>query len=189
MRRRSDLARGHGVTLVELILAILLLNVIILTGLSMEMAVRRVLLSTDYEGQLSSEAGSVVTMVTKKINLAIGTATAPFMSTVVTGVFTTYAFQMDTNNNGIWEPGIDQTRGFRYYTSGVNQYRVYLMRNGVEVMLLTNRSMNFAIVPNFTDGSANVTVTLRRDPANAINLTNPEATLVSFGQVRAASLN
>jgi hypothetical protein len=133
MRRRSDLARGHGVTLVELILAILLLNVIILTGLSMEMAVRRVLLSTDYEGQLSSEAGSVVTMVTKKINLAIGTATAPFMSTVVTGVFTTYAFQMDTNNNGIWEPGIDQTRGFRYYTSGVNQYRVYLMRNGVEV--------------------------------------------------------
>ena len=64
--------KRRGLTLVELVLALLLLSVVILTGVSMELGMRRIFSSADTEAQLLQEAAPIMALVTKVINRGIG---------------------------------------------------------------------------------------------------------------------
>ena len=111
---RSD---KKAMTLIELILAIVLLNVIILTGISMELGIRRIFSSTDFEAQLLSEAVPIMMMVAKDINRAVGDIFVPAVDNAsyndTVGAKVTYYIRKDANVNGLADGG-DIFAEYRY---------------------------------------------------------------------------
>ena len=115
---RSD---RKAMTLVELILAIILLNIIILTGLSMELGMRRIFSSTDIEAQLLAEAVPIMTMVAKDINQAVGDivnvpADDAYSYDPTIPPFDKYYIRKDVNGNGLADGG-DPFAEYRYRAS------------------------------------------------------------------------
>ncbi len=177
----------------ELILAMLLLSVVVLTGLSMEMGLRRLFFASDAESELMGEAAAILTFVSKKISLAPGDIdNSPVVNlTVGGGQLIRYGVRWDSNMNGIVE-ATDGWEEFYYcinWAGLVNQ--LWYGRNGTPILMLSDKVVFFRI-GNATgegcDGCSFVTLRLRRDPTNPVNATNPEVTLNTSVQYRAMSI-
>ena len=180
-----------GVTLVELILATLLMSVVILTGLSMEIAIRRLYLVADQEAQLMGEAGAIMTFVTKRIHQAPGDWwNNPLMNwTNATAV--RYGIKRDDNNNGLWD-ATDGWEVFTFFTSGTAANQLWYGINSSLTVMMSDHVVNFTVVnPIYLggDGCSRIWLTLRRDPLNAVNATNPQILINSSAQYRGMSLN
>ncbi|MFH0940644.1 MAG: hypothetical protein V1840_02170 [Candidatus Omnitrophota bacterium] len=177
-------------TLVELVLAIILLNIIILTGLSMELGMRRIFSSTDSEAQLLAEAVPIMTMVTKDINQAVGdvvnvAADYPY-NYILSGGISRYQIRRDLNSNGLADSG-DRFAEYRYNVSNYTlDYRPDSTTGSYTQ--LTNRAAQFSISAP-VNGVSNISVTLRKNASLAANYTNPQVTLNSSAQYRGYSYN
>lgn len=177
-------------TLIELLLAILLLNVVILTGISMEMGVRRIFTSTDIEAQLLAEAASLMTAVTKDINQGIGateiTSLNPFQ-----GGAPLYRIWVDSNPPPLGNSKIDPLdRQVAYSLTGSHQllrYNDYAHASAYEV--LSSRVTAFSITnPSGLVCASTVTLSLRKDATSPADpVTNPEITIKTDVQYRSAS--
>jgi len=187
---RKTFSNGTGLTLVELVLAILLLSVVILTGISMELGTRHIFSSTDTETQLLQEAAPIMTLVSKVINRGIGqNSSYPFVATVNAneGQFT---IRVDSNNNGMADAG-DVWVYFRFLNNsgGIqHQLRYYPDNTSASYQSLSQRVIFFNIT-NPVDGFSNITLTLRKDPNNSVNSANPEVTVQSNAQYREFSIS
>jgi prepilin-type N-terminal cleavage/methylation domain-containing protein len=184
----------RGLTLIELILASLLVSVVVLTGLSMEMGMRKIFSSSDFSTQLNSEAAAILAFVTKKISSGIGAQNYTNMSVYASAAQadgTSWFIGQDTDQDGVPEPGVDIAVAFRYFTSGANNHQIWYYQNSAAAptLSLTNRATNFAIGAPTAIGFSAITVTLRRDPDNAANATNPEVTFNTSAQYRSASFS
>ena len=168
-------------TLVELILALLLLNVVILTGISMELGMRRIYTSTDVEAQLLAEAAPIIALVTKDINRAFGdSGSAAFIA----GGNTYSLRNNDSNFNGRAD-SFDKWAAYRFIP-GTHQLLYYPDNSSGTNEVLSNKVMSFTIdaaqLP--TAGTLTVTLTLRKDPSSAPGYTNPEISVNSAAQLR-----
>ncbi len=179
----------RAMTLIELILALVLLNVIILTGISMELGMRRIFVSTDFEAQLLAEAAPIFALAGRVINSALGEqGSPPFIPNA--GV---YAFRIDSNFNGRAD-GNDRWCAFQYI-AGLHQL-LYIPNTAVagNVILsdkITNFDMYWLVDPptGLDTGTIRIAVTMRKDPTQAAGYTNPEILVSSAAQVRAYPLN
>lgn len=190
MSRKSKI---EGMTLLELILAVLLLNVVILTGISMELGLRRIYRSTDLEIQLLDEASPILAMVTKDINRGIGYIfDLPYRtaSIAASACDTTYQIRIDSNNNAMFDPG-DGWVSFRYMPSTCPSYPYYLLYHDIDgnVFLLSNKVTAFSISPPSADGTSTIILQLRKDPAVAASYTNPQINLETSVQYRETSFS
>jgi hypothetical protein len=183
-----------AMTLVELILAIILLNIIILTGLSMELGIRRIFSSTDTEAQLLAEAVPIMTMVAKDINQAIGDVVVPLADYpydyVSGGGESQHWIRKDVNGNGLADAG-DTFVVYRYRdNSWVPPYTLdYCPDIGIgSYSLLSDRVTQFSIAAP-VNGTSNISLTLRKNASLAANYTNPQITLNTSAQYRGYSYN
>ena len=185
---------SSGVTLVELILAMILLSVVILTGISMEVGLRRLYRASDVESELMGEAGAILTFVSRKVHTSLGDATMnPVNNQTFGGQYIVYRIRRDANLNGRWD-GVppDGWDEFYYCRNWVGrQDELWYGRDGVVILMLSDHVVSFRI-GNVTgegcDGCSLISVTLRRDPGSNVNATNPEITLNTTAQVRGMSL-
>jgi hypothetical protein len=198
--------KENGLTLVELIISILLLNVVILTGLSMEMGMRKLFTGADYTSDLEAEAASTMTFVTKKINKAIGAQAlgGGYLPYQLIGAGR-WSLLQDTNTNGIPEPGTDVRCAFRYFDSGANKGQVCYYDdvaniNGAPTMILATHCIGFDIsdpaAPDPDDpygpysGYSTVKIQLIRDISNVVpNATNPTVFSATNAQYLEASFS
>lgn len=194
MNRKSKI---EGMTLLELILAVLLLNVVILTGISMELGLRRIYRSTDLEIQLLDEASPILAMVTKDINRgmgawALGYPNWPYASSTVAGSYDEFRFRLDSriSPDGMFGTG-DMWVGYRWITGGADQYQLqyYPDAFGSDYEVLSHRVTAFSVIPPAADGTSNIILELRRDPSAAAGYTNPQVNLESSAQYRETSFN
>jgi hypothetical protein len=183
--------KSQGMTLVELILAVILLNVVILTGISIELGVRRLFVSSDLEIQLLNEAGPILTMATKAVNRGIGSPMDLYYSTIAIGGHPTQRIRIDSNANFIAD-GNDLWVAFRFHdtNSAGSQYQLWYYPNDQSpgtFYVLSDKVVNFDIsVPS--DGVSTITLVLRLDPAlPAEAMTNPEITIQTRAQYRSVT--
>ncbi len=169
-----------GATLIELILAMILVGVVIMTGLSMELGLRRIYSSADMEAQLLADAAPIMQTVVKAINMGIGSpASSPYSNPSV-GVYRIY---YDSNSNGRRDAG-DTAVQFTYLgASNILMYRKTLTSGD---LLLSNRIVGFGITAP-SNGVSNITIQVRNVPGAAAGYTNPEVTITSSAQYRAYS--
>ncbi len=181
---------NKAMTLVELILAIVLLNVVILTGLSMELGMRRIFSSTDLEAQLLAETVPIMTMVTRDINRAVGdvidvVGDSPYAYSVV-GTNQFHYIRRDFNGNGLADAS-DRWVAYRYNASNYSIFYSPDISLGA-YSLLSDRVAAFSISAP-VNGVSNISSTLRKNASLAANYTNPQVTLNSSAQYRGYSYN
>lgn len=191
-------SKKRGLTLIELLLASLLVSVVVLTGLSMELGMRKIFTSSDFSTQLNSEAAAILAFVSKKINQGSGAQNYTNLSVYVSvpqADGTSWFIGQETYPtpipDGVPQPGNDTAVAFRYFTSGANNHQIWYYQNsaGAPTLRLTNRATNFAIGAPTASGFSTIRLTLRRDPSNAANATNPEVTFNTSAQYRSASFS
>jgi len=192
---RLKFKRSSGITMVELILATILLSVVIMTGLSIEIGLRRLFLTSDREAELMGEVAPIMTFLTKKIALAPGDAgNNPYanQSTAGAGGWTRYRFHHADDNpvNGQWDAATEGWDDFTWLR-GVDE--LWYGRNGVNIMMLSDKVVNLRIDSPFSAapphlGYSFILLTLRADPTAAMNVTNPEVTLNTTAQYRGMSV-
>jgi len=171
-------------TMVELVLALLLLNVVILTGISMEFGARRIYTATDLESVLLGELAPLVASITSDINQGIGSsADLPYSTANLGGCANTLRIRLDANENGQYDGGdiwvaYCRTAGnvFRYYPNAATP--------GTRVDL-SNRTSVFTV--SFSNDWATVVLGARINPAAAVSMTNPEVIVNSSAQFRGTS--
>lgn len=177
----------RALTLIELILSILLLNVVILTGFSLEMTIRRILLTVDRETLLMSEAAPILDMLTRTINRAIGDAgTLPY-NTVSLGSFDpTLRLLVDSDYNAQADVD-DRWTAFRWTSGGVGvRNQLWFYRNASDLTtyeILSNKVAGFS-----WSGPINNTMTInlvmRSNVSLGVSISNPQVTLTTAAHFR-----
>ena len=184
--------KRRGLTLVELVLALLLLSVVILTGVSMELGMRRIFSSADTEAQLLQEAAPITALVSKVINRGIGQNISYPLVAIVNANEGQFTIRVDSNNNGMADAG-DVWVYFRFLNNsgGIqHQLRYYPDNTSASYQLLSQRVIFFNITnPDPVNAFSNITLILRKDPDNPANLTNPEVTIQTKAQYREFSIS
>ena len=188
----SQKSSKRGVTLVELVLAILLVNVVILTGLSMEMGMRKLFSGSDFSTELNSEAATIMTFVAKNINRAIGAqalggAYLPYSTVGAAG----WSFLQDTNSNGAPDPGLDIRCAFRFFNANgqLCYYTDVTNINGAPTIVLTTHCTQFSISDPAGVGYSTIRLGLKRNISAAVNATNPALNFITKAQYLGASFN
>lgn len=181
----------NAVTLVELILAVLLVNVVIMTGLSMELGIRRIFSSTDQEIMLMDEAAPIVAMVARDIVRGVGdTANAthsPYWSWP-SGGRTHYAIVSKVNGTGVWD-SIDFASAADYEYEPASYTLRYARNISAGVYRdLSNRTTAFSISPP-VNGSSAIFIQMRKDPTMPNSITNAEISLNFSAQYRGFSIS
>jgi Tfp pilus assembly protein PilW len=171
-------------TMIELILALLLLNVVILTGISMEFGARRIFSATDLESLLMGELAPIASAITTDINRGIGTTSSlPYSTTNIGGCTNTLRIRTDADNDGQVSGG---DVWVAYCRTTANNFRYY--PNAASTSTYTTLSDR---ITQFTRTASNDWMTIvlaaRVIPGSAINLTNPEVVINSSAQFRSAS--
>ncbi|MBI5872788.1 MAG: hypothetical protein HZB36_01420 [Candidatus Omnitrophica bacterium] len=177
----------HAVTLIELILAIVLVSAIIMTGLSMELGLRRIFSSTDFETQILDEAAPIMAMVTKDINRGVGavaTGQSPYNLAGGPGNML-YQIFYDSNNNGMRDGG-DTAVEYRFQ-SALNALN-YRRTLSASYQILSDKVIDFSIASP-VNGASTFSIRLKRDPGSATSYTNPEIWINSSALYRGYSTN
>lgn len=181
--------KKSGLTLVELILAVLLLNVVLMVGLSIELGVRRIFLTTDSEIVLLNEGGPIMDFVARDIGRGIGTSSDLPLSTVsLGGGNPTFRIRWDSNANGRADAA-DIWVAYRYINAGGNQYQLWYYPDASDAThdVLSDKVINFT-VGAITNGVSTVTLQVRLDPSIAVSMANPEITLTTIVQYESLSI-
>lgn len=175
-----------AVTLIELVLAMVLLSVVIMTGLSMELGLRRIYSTTDFEARLLEEATPIVAEVSKNINRGVGYYNQSALRSWVSGTNVYYGIVYDSNVNGMRDAW-DREAIFRF--SAPSFTLAYCRDNTTGVYTdLSNRVVSFSIAAP-ANGASVVSLRLRLIPGSAANYTNPEVNITSGALYRGMSLN
>jgi hypothetical protein len=170
-------------TLVELILALLLLNVVILTGISMEIGVRRISSATDIESLLLGELAPLVASITTDINRGIGnTVNLSYSTTNLAGCANTLRIRTDFDNDGTCSAG---DVWVAYCRTAGNIFRYYPNAAFAPFTMLSNRTSRFTVT--MSNDQVIFVLGARSVPGAAVNATNPEVTINSSAQARGAS--
>lgn len=172
-------------TMVELILSLLLLNVVILTGISMEFGARRIFSSADLESLLLGELAPIATAITSDVNRGIGNrANLSYSYANLPGCAATLRIRTDADNDGecsagdVWVAYCRTAAGYvlRYYPDAAIP---------ATFTDLSNR-ITFFTAP-FSNDTLTIVLAARVIPGSAVNLTNPEVVINSSAQFRGAS--
>ncbi len=177
-----------GVTLIELILALVLVGVVIMTGLSMELGMRRVHSTVDIEAQLLMEAAPIISMIARDINRGIGClkCTSPAYPVAYSFSAPNNVIYYDSNENHQRDAG---DRGANYrYTSGTGTLDYTRNYPGGSYLVLSNKVAEFSIAPS-VNGTSVITLRLRNNPAQAASYANPEILVTSGAQFRECSIS
>lgn len=178
-----------------MMLSILLLGLILITALSIELGARRIFVNTDTEGKFLAEMTAMLMEISSSIIRASGSYAfdmIPFSTVPFGDNDYTFRLRYDTNHN----LRADRFDGWAAYCWNNTTHRlVYfpdMITNPTNNVTLTSHCVNFAIFPAFpineTNGTAMLMVTLRRDPENEPNYTNPELTGFANVTFRGVSL-
>jgi hypothetical protein len=181
------LFNDHAVTLIELILAIVLVSAIIMTGLSMELGLRRIFSSTDYETQILDEAAPIMAMVTKDINRGVGAFATGQLPLQPAGGPGNLLFRIfyDSNNNGMRDGGDTAVEYQFLSSSNVLNYRRTL---SASYQILSDKVIDFSIASPVNGASA-FFIRLKRNPGSGTSYTNPEIWINSSALYRGYSTN
>lgn len=172
--------RKEGMSLVELLMALVLLNMLIMTGVSMEFGIRRVLSSADAESRVMGEISPIVTQLTKDVNRAIGNAQASpacraYQLNILAGCNPSIVLRRDSNGNGVAE-ATDLTVGYGWNAASF-EIRYYPNAAVAAYDVLSNKITDFSIAAG--TGVIRFGIRGRLLPAQAVNLSNPEITVNS----------
>ncbi len=161
-----------------------LLSLVILTGLSMELSMRRVFTTADTEAQLLGEATPIMTMVTKDINRGIGTIFSSPYAFSASGLDQSFMIRIDSNMNGTSDPG-DRFVNYRF-RGDLSPTQLWYYHNASTGVfeVLSNKVTVFYVSPPDASGASNVTLRVRKDPTTAVSYFNPEVGLIATAEYR-----
>lgn len=173
MRR---LFKTRGMTMIELVMAIVLLNIVILTGISIEMGMRRIFTSTDIEAQLLGEAGPILSLLSRAVIPAIGDGRSGFEAyrAVTSGTDSLLYVYADAGTLGVRDSG-DREILFNLSSTNVGQPRFYYSANtstGISEMLSSHVAL-FNVNLDDTTGLLDISMDLRSNISQAVSVTNP----------------
>ena len=175
-------------SLIELMMALALLTMAIMTGLSMEFGVRRLLSSTDLEARVMSELSPIVMRMTRDINRAIGRNQASLQAyelNTISGCSPSISLRVDSNGDGLPET-TDLVTGYGYNAAS-HEMRYYANVSTGTYEVMSDKITSFTV--SVTGGVVNFGLTARANVSAAANLSNPEVTISSSGQVFGAALS
>ncbi len=174
-------------TLVELVMAIVLLSVVILTGVSIEMGMRRIFSSADAEAQLLGEAGPIMSLLSRDITRAIGDEAFPAYNVSSNATSRVIFVRIDSGTPGTPDAG-DRIEAFNW-TNASGRPRFYYAANYTsgDAEYLSGRVVSFTAALNATTGLLDVSISLRNNTVLAASPTNPEAVIRTRYRSRAAT--
>ncbi|MBU4140988.1 MAG: prepilin-type N-terminal cleavage/methylation domain-containing protein [Candidatus Omnitrophica bacterium] len=180
---------SKGFTLTEVLIAIVLMGLVIVTVASVDITSRRFFGSITKESRIQDEAKIAMEHIVKNVQLGIGDAANPGL--VVSADGTTIRVQQDTNSKVGKFDANDRTIEYRY--EGGPGYTIVFVQdiindptnteNLAEGMVVRSDIFSVGSAPNQVD----VEIQARRDPTQAKSLDNPETTLTSSIVLRAMS--
>lgn len=154
---------AKGITLIELIIATLLLSVVVLTAASVDLSARRFLTTSLLLSQAQNEASFALEHIYKKVRLGIGSKLKPGIEDWSAGGNTGFKVMVDRNNNGRPDDGINNGIGYRYQSA---QKEIRFVPNlsvpgSYEVIAKGITAFNYTINGN----QLNITLTATRNGA------------------------
>jgi len=182
-----------GVTLLELLIAMVLLGVIVLTFASIENFGRFHTINADRRAKVQNEVSFLLSHIAKSIQSAVGDVNNPPIQGLADG------FRVRIDTNAIATPGIFTDDLFFNYRLAANTLNFSCTPAGAGSPacpadeVLSNRivsGVRFGAIPThptqglnifITDSASKLEVALvaRYDPASAVSVDNPEVTLKS----------
>lgn len=191
----GDKARKfRGMTLVELVLALLLLNAVILTGISLEFATRRITSSTDLESQLIGEIAPIVSRIIKDASQSVGNSVN--WSYSIDPIFAMFvncdsaiAIRLDANSNGF--PDAADEWSIYGYNASLGQMILFpdALGGGASPSEVLSDKISGFDVRNGTTGEVIFAISARNNPLSAVNITNLEVTINSSVNFRGSSFS
>ena len=166
-------------TLIELVLSLLLLNIVILTAISMELGIRRIFTSTDLEAALLDEAAPIMALVTKDINRGIGDDVLPSFTKPSASVYWIRLDNLADVNHVAKADGGDMWAIYTFNSGNHQLTRTF----GASSVLLSDKVQWFDI--SFpVNGTSTVTVQLQTTPGGSAGPTNPMIQVQTQAQFR-----
>jgi Tfp pilus assembly protein PilE len=180
--------RNKSVTLIELIVAMVLVAVIILGINSISLFSNYQLISSDRRAKVQNEISYCLEHITKHVSAAIGNEVLFGNDTVVVASSASnpkLAVFIDANANGLRDVVGDYWINY-YFNSGAKEFR-YCGNCGassscagcnITEEVLSKKISAFIPSKNFTNGNyAEVVISGRWDPSSAVSQDNPEVTM------------
>ncbi|MFQ5680659.1 MAG: type II secretion system protein J [Candidatus Omnitrophota bacterium] len=191
LRTTHDAIRNtnSGLTLIELIIAISLLSLIVLTAGNMDVASRALFGASDRQAELQNEVNPVLLRIKKDVNRAVGAVGDPGLNVVVNKNCLSIRVDLGGGSNFSY-PANDNWVAYKLSGNQIKYYSGYTNNSacppggGLTSDIIANRITDFTItsltsdfIPNFVTG-VDVSLTARYDPSQAPNAqNNPELTL------------
>ncbi|MFA5155991.1 MAG: hypothetical protein WC532_01180 [Candidatus Omnitrophota bacterium] len=196
MRRNVYL---KAVTLLELIMAIVLLSMISLGFLSIDLFSRNSVLSADRQAKVQNSVAFALAHMTKNIGNAIGDKNHPpvsFPTNVVVGGVDTYPgiiITVDGNNNGLLEFPTDGEVSYFYNETDHSLNYCSDCSSASNVEKLSNKVVSDLsstyVTYNNTTNYIEINLWGRWDPDNPATPQNPEVKLYSYVKMPLVSTN
>lgn len=193
--------KTSAVTLIELLIAISLLGLVILSTTSVEMFARKQMKTTDMQTQLLNEVSPAIEHIVKNISLGIGDKNDPGIKVYPTGKAPYLQIRQDINktpsdySDDIWceyksnSFSLPDAPSIRY-DPNINDGN----SDNYQVIVRKVTDFTFALVDTNNNGIATddnlvqFSVTVRKDPTKAIDpINNPEVTI--YTQAIAGSMS
>lgn len=177
-------------TLVELIIAMLLVSTFLLAGVSVELAMRRIHRTTDLEAILITEGETIMLKISSDLQNSLG---ALHPSVVSESPFTAggvpyYKIRRDANYNARPD-SFDQWSGF-HFDAPAHELRYYPNAATAAMDVLSNHVSSFSLTRNTNNACVRIDLSLVNDPMQPFpTITNPHVVFTTCVQPRAASIS
>jgi len=187
-----------AVTLIELLIAIVIMTVVILSFNGMDMFSRRHVIATDRRVKTQNEAAYVIEFMAKELTRAIGDQRNPPASIISIGTDPAIAFWVDQNQNGLRDSSpTDRQIAFSYRGSPNYEMRYYpdFSGNPANYEVLSSCVAMSGFGPVITDNYVTFEITACWDPklikttSPCGSLDNPRVTMHSRVSMPSVSTN
>lgn len=185
-----DYSFRRSITLVELLVAVVLVGLLVLGISSIDVFSRFHLITSDRRMQLQNQASLCIERIAKDVVRGIGTASVP---AVLTCAANELQVRYDSNENGQIDVGVDKVG--RFYRNGNNlEYDSDYHPGDPYERILTQKVVNHVLttpIDIFTwedNVIIRIELVLRHDPANNRSIENPQLRLFSRVFCRSESI-
>lgn len=163
-----------AVTLTELIIAILLLSAVIVTSVTVELALRRMQVKPINEAKLLDEIIPVMERINKDFERQIGSVFNSSLSIESGGQ--RLVIRVDSDNSSTTSSG-DEWHAYNW-PGGTSAPIEYYQNNTTLTEIIAQNITDFFVASSYDNTTINVTIRTRKDPSQPENiLTNPAVNL------------
>lgn len=180
--------QNYGLTLIELIIAISLLGMVMLSAVAINIAANRFLLSEDSQARLSRQASLAMELISKDISLSFGDPANSAFQILAPGPNSGNALRLRREDRDPLQVADANDRWVSYlFDVSDNTIRFNDGASGnLDIVVEDVVTVNdiFQASP-LNDNLIRIEITTRQDPTQPPSITNPQTTLVSAVRIPA----